>query len=180
MLLLAVATIQLAGAQTTRRVPTDFSSIQGAVDASQDGDVVAIEDGLYLESVNVTKNITLRGVGQRFGSIVGGQGSAAAISLNNASPQIENVVLRNATAGVSLYNCNQPVVRNCLIQSNLVDGISTSRTTALTIDGCIVENNSGMGVSSVHRLPIRLSSPRPLFGKTAMASSTTSPRIGGS
>ncbi|NNF55066.1 MAG: DNRLRE domain-containing protein [Acidimicrobiales bacterium] len=42
------------------RVPSDFPTIQGAIDASQDGDVIIVAPGTYHESVVISgKNITL-------------------------------------------------------------------------------------------------------------------------
>jgi len=44
----------------TRLVPTDFASIQQAIDNSNDGDVIIVEPGTYRENINFSgKNITL-------------------------------------------------------------------------------------------------------------------------
>ena len=46
----------------TRTVPDDFSSIQSAIDASQNGDTVLVLPGVYLENINFKgKNITVTG-----------------------------------------------------------------------------------------------------------------------
>ncbi|MBL8989184.1 MAG: right-handed parallel beta-helix repeat-containing protein [Gemmatimonadetes bacterium] len=46
----------------TRRVPTDYATIQGAVDAAAPGDLVLIEPGIYREGVTVTTpSLTIRG-----------------------------------------------------------------------------------------------------------------------
>ncbi len=42
-------------------VPGDYSSIQGAIDAADDGDVIVVSTGTYNENINFEgKNITLR------------------------------------------------------------------------------------------------------------------------
>jgi hypothetical protein len=47
----------------TRRVPTDYPTIQAAVDGAEPGDLVLIDRGVYRESVDVrTPGITIRGV----------------------------------------------------------------------------------------------------------------------
>jgi hypothetical protein len=50
-----------ASAATIVRVPEDFSTIQAAVDAASDGDVIDIAPGTYAENVTIAKPLTLRG-----------------------------------------------------------------------------------------------------------------------
>jgi hypothetical protein len=53
-----------AVAQTTRNVPGTYGTIQAAVNAAVDGDVIAIANGTYNESVSVTKALTFSGANQ--------------------------------------------------------------------------------------------------------------------
>lgn len=46
----------------TISVPADYTSIQAAIDAAQDGDVIEVQSGIYYENVNVDKPLTLRGL----------------------------------------------------------------------------------------------------------------------
>ena len=56
--------ISISYSQTTRYVPTDYPIIQDAIDASDSGDVVIIEEGNYVQQINFKgKAIT---VGSRF------------------------------------------------------------------------------------------------------------------
>ena len=52
-----------SGSLDALQVPSEFPTIQAAVDAAKDGDVVLVAPGTYNESVDVTKtpNITIRG-----------------------------------------------------------------------------------------------------------------------
>ena len=42
-------------------VPTDYSTIQEAIDASEDGDIIDVSPGTYSESLSITHSITLTG-----------------------------------------------------------------------------------------------------------------------
>lgn len=50
-------------AENTIRVPADFPTIQGAVDAAGDGDLILVFPGDYTGAV-VNKNVTIRGIGR--------------------------------------------------------------------------------------------------------------------
>ncbi len=56
--------IRLEGLKLTGRtinVPGDYSTIQGAVNAANNGDTINVAAGTYSESINVTKSLTLNG-----------------------------------------------------------------------------------------------------------------------
>ncbi len=84
---------------TTRRVPQDHPTIQNAVDAAEPGDLVLVDEGVYLEQVNVTTPyITIRGV-DRQGVIIDGEFTRPnAINVAGADGvAVENLTVRNAT-----------------------------------------------------------------------------------
>ena len=43
----------------TINIPEDYSTIQAGVNAANDGDVIRIAEGIYLENILVEKNITI-------------------------------------------------------------------------------------------------------------------------
>ncbi|ASV09318.1 plastocyanin [Leptospira interrogans serovar Canicola] len=84
---------------TTRKVPSQYPTIQNAVDASNPGDLVLISEGIYLEEVTVTTpSITIRGV-DRNKVIIDGQfqrGNGIMVVAADGVV-IENLTARNAT-----------------------------------------------------------------------------------
>lgn len=59
-LVILLITVPFAEAET-RLVPTDYTTIQQAIDDSSDGDVIVVDSGTYLENINFSgKNIIVR------------------------------------------------------------------------------------------------------------------------
>lgn len=62
-----VALIGACGGETVvaaeLQVPANFKSIQAAVDASNEGDVIVVASGTYNERVRLKPNVTLRSAG---------------------------------------------------------------------------------------------------------------------
>ncbi|MBC3788096.1 putative Ig domain-containing protein [Spirosoma utsteinense] len=122
---------------------TNFSTIQGAVDAATAGDVLLAADGTYAESVTVTKALTIKGAnagvagfGTRTGeSVIDGAGIRTGLVI--AAP---NVVIDGfkfiggqGTYGAALsFNAAQPGVQivNNVFMDNAV-GISEPQSDAL-------------------------------------------------
>lgn len=61
MILLLVGT-SLADTISVCQVGCNFSSIQTAIDASDPGDIIEVQSGIYHETLNITEQIILRGV----------------------------------------------------------------------------------------------------------------------
>src|SRR4030067_3016224 len=59
----------------------DYLKIQKAINASSNGDTILVYSGIYHENVNITKQLTLRGIGNPVVD-AGGSGSAITLSAN--------------------------------------------------------------------------------------------------
>ncbi len=82
-------------AGNTLRVPSDYSTIQSAVDAAAPGDTILVADGIYTENVNVYKQVALRSENGY---------SATTVNAVNASTHIFNVTADYVTLdGFSVY-----------------------------------------------------------------------------
>lgn len=75
----------------------DFSKIQDAINASNDGDTILVHSGTYFENVDVTKQIILRGIasdGSR--PIVDAGGIGNVITLNAGETVLENFTVKGS------------------------------------------------------------------------------------
>ena len=94
----------------TITVPGDYSTIQDAINAASNGDVIEVEAGLYVERLNPGgKQIMVRGTTDETGTprtIVDGSAGGSVITINSNeskdSTKFENLVIRNGT-GTPLF-----------------------------------------------------------------------------
>lgn len=77
-----------ASAASTRTVPDDYSTIQGAVDAADLGDTVVVAGGTYREQVVVNKDLVLRGED----ATIAHPDSAASFTIPESGPNWEPTV----------------------------------------------------------------------------------------
>lgn len=90
-----------AGGPQVRRVPSQYPTIQKAVDAARPGDVVLVSPGVYKEQVTVTKDdITIRGL-DRNTTIVDGEFKRP---MGFLVQDADNVVIENITARYATLN----------------------------------------------------------------------------
>src|SRR5690606_6127550 len=80
----------------TITVPTDYDTIQAAVDAAEPGDLILIEPGVYEEAVDVeTENLTIRGLDRNEVILDGGHELLNGIRVLADGVAIENMTARN-------------------------------------------------------------------------------------
>lgn len=127
---------------------TAFRTIQKAVDAAHEGDVIMIwPDGIYTEDVKLAgaiRKLTIQSAdeaaeirapsstGYAF-SFLSGQdsvcvlrnliitNSVTAIYCNSASPTLTNLVIANNTFGIEGYGGAAPTIKNCIFWNNTID-----------------------------------------------------------
>ena len=154
-----VASLMLAGTTfaDTINVPGDYPSIQSAIDASSDGDIIQIEEGTYFEySLNPNgKAITVRGSTTTDGSptvTIDAMGFSRVIMVDSGETSttvFENMVITNgffpSSGGGIRCDSSSPTLRNCTIVDNNAQsnggGIFCYSSNVLII-GCTIKNNS--------------------------------------
>ena len=97
--------------------PADFSSIQEAINAASQGDIIYVYNGTYYENVVINKSVSLVGE-NRVNTIVDGMhnGDVVLISADNVVVSrftIINSKNQGGYAGINSYN-----VKNCTIKEN--------------------------------------------------------------
>ena len=104
---------------TTINIPSDYATIQGGIDNSEDGDTVLVQPGLYYENINYNqKNIVLGSLFMTMGdtsyissTIVDGGDSGSVVTISDSTPynrielnglKIRNGNKDNGAGGISI------------------------------------------------------------------------------
>lgn len=120
----------------TRLVPSQYSTIQAAIDASSDGDTVVVAAGAYVGPIDfLGKRIVVRGAGASDTTISGASGQVSSVvrmmSNEPAGTRLEGFTIRGGITG-------SPVPGNPSAFAG--GGLFMYRSDA-TVAGCIFENN---------------------------------------
>jgi parallel beta-helix repeat protein len=97
--------------------PGNYTTIQEAIDVSDDGDTILIHSGTYVEQLRVAKSITLTGENKET-TVIDGDGIGDVINVTADWVNITGLTVANSGpgnlgAGIGLYNVN-----NCNISEN--------------------------------------------------------------
>lgn len=148
----AVAALAAPAFADTIRVPEDHDTIQGAVDAAADDDVIVVGAGTYRENVTVADRVrlTIRADGA---ATLEGQGASPALTISADQTVVEGLTITSGGDGalvtggwgVSFYGCT---VKDCA-----GDGIRYSTAEEPVVDlPAHPENRELFYIGMVHRI----------------------------
>ncbi|MDD5446373.1 MAG: NosD domain-containing protein, partial [Methanocellales archaeon] len=177
-------------------VPDDYSTIQDAVNASSNGDIIIVRDGTYTENIYVYKSLTIRSengsdftlVQPQYSSdsvfdvmadyvdisgftVSGVSGSSGGIYLRPGTDHC-NIAENNASSnyiGINLYYSDNNTITNNIANSNSFDGIRLQSSNNNTIANNIANSNSGS--SAGYGIDIMSSSNNTITNNTANSNS---------
>ena len=144
------------------RVPADFATIQGAIIAAANGDIVQVAAGTYVENIDfLGKAIQVRSEQGPEVTIIDGNRSGPVVKLTSAESRLSvlnGFTIQNGFAfelsqrggGIRIENSSPTITRN-VIDSNWAfnggAGISSTFGSPL-IQGNTITNNSSYGAGS--------------------------------
>ncbi|HIJ89325.1 MAG: right-handed parallel beta-helix repeat-containing protein [Desulfobulbaceae bacterium] len=138
----------------TIRVPLTQPTIQAAITAAVDNDVILIADGTYTGVGNTNldfsgKKIIVRSENGPRNCIIDCTGADWGFYFHTgetASSELRGVTIQNASlAGIYLDADASPKISTCVLQANVGNGIHAYASSAV-IDNCLITENSGNGL----------------------------------
>ncbi|UCE44423.1 MAG: right-handed parallel beta-helix repeat-containing protein [Candidatus Bathyarchaeota archaeon] len=125
--------------------PADYHTIQGAVDAAEEGDTIFVYNGTYYETVFVEKTLSLIGE-HKSGTIIDGDRTGTVVHASNTSVVIAAFTIRNSNdypyTGISLKDSrNSNVTENIIF--NCTEGIRIYNSTDTIIEHNTITANYG-------------------------------------
>ena len=120
--------------------PADFSSIQEAINAANQGDTIYVFNGTYYENVVVNKTVSLIGENSST-TIIDGRGAGRAFNIGSNNVSVTGFTTKNASIGFWLQKANFPqgdrILKDIVIVGNAIidtsNGIVTSYCDSITI-----------------------------------------------
>ncbi len=137
-------------------------SIQAAIDAAPEGAVICLE-GLWQESLTITKDLTLRAAAPDGASINGGPAGKRPVILVTSEKEIEvrlvgltiavasgkNDTYSGYENGVMVEGRAKVVIEDCTIVGNSCDGVHLEDQAQAVIESSRIFSNEGSGISAV-------------------------------
>ena len=134
---LAFVTATLTSFSTVIEVPTDYLTIQDAIDNSVNGDTVSVLSGTYMENIKFNgKAITIRSQAGSATTVIDGaqNGSVVVFDQNEGSGSVLD--------GFTITNGSGTMFNNILCGGGVADVSNSSYPTSPSIVNCIITGNS--------------------------------------
>ncbi|MHC4742795.1 MAG: choice-of-anchor Q domain-containing protein, partial [Planctomycetota bacterium] len=146
----------------TRLVPSEYSTIGGAVDAARDGDTILVDNGVYAGQGNrdinfMGKGLTIRSLNGPANCIIDCNGSEAdphrgftLVSVEDQASVIEGFTIINGyddRGGAILCHSSNLTISNCIITDNVSSyrgGAIYCQAAETVIKDCIISRNSAV------------------------------------
>ena len=152
--------VPCAFAQTTLDVPGSFSSIQSAINAAQNGDIVQVSPGIYRENIDFKgKHITVTSSAKSYAdatsTVLQGDsqnpvvtfhtGESNGATLNGFTVQNGCAPVVSRCAGINIDGAS-PTITNNLVTGNENAAIFIGNGASPTLEGNDIKGNSGHGL----------------------------------
>ncbi len=113
-----------------------YCSIQAAIDAASDDDVIEISDGAYLENIIIDLPITLQSTNGKLNSSINGDGSTPTILVTSDGVTIDGFTITNVGGANAVYSNNNSdiTIQNCRIMDVGSASLSGTPVHALLIE----------------------------------------------
>jgi hypothetical protein len=182
-----VWTVTAGAFAETRLVPDPYPTIQAAIDAAGDGDLIQVAPGTYHENILVAgRDVTLQSSDANDPNVTAitvleGNGVDPVVRLQNSTERciLAGLTIRGGGTGIWCSG-GQPAVRGCHIVENLGPGIELLAGAKPTIGNCIIAANGGLGIKMPSLVQLRGQTPiSPILVNCTIAQNTEGGISGG-
>ena len=129
-------------------VPTDFPTIQEAINSATDGDTIFVHKGTYIENLFVNKSVSFVGEYKDSTTIDGNEtGNVISITANNVNINdftIQNSGSTNSDSGIYVVSSGNNISRNTI--TNNKNGIYLYYSNNNTVSDNNVSSNNWYGI----------------------------------
>jgi parallel beta-helix repeat protein len=159
---ISLTTVTRAGTSIIR-VPDDFSTIQEAINAAQNGSTILVDSGVYYEHLTVNKSLTLLGADKE-DTIIDGSHSGSVITITSDNVTLNGFTIRNSSndlfagADIDLYHSVGSVVSGNVVTLGGWAGIEIDDSSNDRLSDNIVSSTIGSTVGLIWGDAIRLTS----------------------
>jgi len=132
----------------TISVPKDHQTVQGAVDAAQDGDRVCISSGAYNEQVRIDKAIKITGAGPRSSIVLEYAGNGSTVHISGGAPRLSNLTIRyegTKPHDAVTISGGEAEVHECDLRSSKGSGVHVKGGAKATVTWCNAHDNEQSG-----------------------------------
>jgi|GEM_PF-3075902 len=131
-------------------VKTGYSTIQSAITASVNGDIINVAAGTYEEHLTINKQITLVGA-DKTTTIIDGTDTGVVVTITASNVTLKNFTIKNSgtnittDAGIGLVGVSGVTVKDNIITNN-VTGIAVMSSSGNTITDNTISNSARYGI----------------------------------
>jgi len=124
-------------------VPTDYPTIQKAIDSATEGDTIFVYSGTYYEHVVINKSISLVGENRDF-TVIDAEGTGSGISIRANNVRVTGFTIKKSSiypySGVCIESSRDNVISHNKITDNY-EGISLRFSSSNRFSDNIISNN---------------------------------------
>jgi len=130
-------------------VPTDFSTIQAAINNAYEGATILVHEGTYNENIVVNKTISLLGENREKTMIDGGN-SGRTLSILAENVSVRNFTIRGGgsnayESGIFIAASLGSVTDNIVVENGL-SGVCVNYSSKILMSGNVIKQNKGDGI----------------------------------
>jgi parallel beta-helix repeat protein len=135
------------------RVPYDYNTIQEAINAAKQGDIIFVYEGIYNETILINKSITL--LAQNLNTVINGQGSKTVINISASDVKLQGFTIKNSSisggCGINILSNGNFIINNVITMHDV--GLQIEASSGIyIINNTLEECATGASVNTSYNI----------------------------